>query len=51
MLILPMMRSKGATYRNCKRMAIDALIEQICEEGVVFVDLWGYFIGKEDMYI
>ena len=32
-------------------MAINALVEQICEEeGVGFVDLWGYFVGKEDMY-
>ena len=21
------------------------------EEGVGFVDLWGYFVGKEDMYM
>ena len=48
--ILPVMR--GVTYRNCKRMAINALLEQMCEEeGVGFVDLWGYFVGKEDMYM
>ena len=24
----------------------------MCEgEGVGFVDLWGYFVGKEDMYV
>ena len=40
--ILPLMRGRGATYRNCKMMAINALVEQICEEeGVGFVDLWG----------
>ena len=45
--ILPVMRGKGATYRNCKNMAINALVEQMCEEeGVGFVDLWGYFVGK-----
>ena len=38
-------------YSNCKRMAINALLEQVCEEGVGFVDLWGYFVGKEDMYM
>ena len=28
------------------------LVEQMCEEeGVGFVDLWGYFVGKEDMYM
>ena len=38
--ILPVMRGRGVTYRNCKRMAINALLEQMCEEeGVGFVDL------------
>ena len=47
-----MMKGRGAAYRNCKRMAINALIEQMFEEeGVGFVDLWGYFVGKEDMYM
>ena len=32
-------------------MAINVLVEQMCEEGVGFIDLWGYLIGKEDMYI
>ena len=33
-------------------MAINALVEQMCEEeGVGFVDLWGYFVGKEDIYM
>ena len=46
-----MMRGRGATFRNCKRMAINALLEQMCEkEGIGFVDLWGYFVGKEDVY-
>ena len=45
------MGGRGATYRNCKRMAINALVEQMCEEGVGFLDLWGYFVGKEDMYV
>ena len=50
--ILPVVGGRGATYRNCKRMAINALVEQMCEgEGVGFVDLWGYFVGKEDMYV
>ena len=48
--ILSVMRGKGATYRNCKR--INSLVEQMCEEeGVGFVDLWGYFVGKEGMYM
>ena len=33
-------------------MAINALVEQMCEEeGVGFLDLWGHFVGKEDMYV
>ena len=33
-------------------MAINALVEQMCEEeGGGFIDLWGYFVGKEDMYV
>ena len=47
-----MMRGRGTTFRNCKRMAINGLLEQMCEEeGVGFVDLWGYFVGKEDMFM
>ena len=50
--ILPVMRGRGATFRNCKRMAINAQVEQTCEEeGVGLVELWGYFVGKEDMYM
>ena len=49
---LRVMRGRGTTFRNCKRMAINALLEQMCEEeGVGFVGLWGYFVGKEDMYM
>ena len=49
---LPVIGGRGATYRNCKRMAINALVEQMCEEeGVGFLDLWGRFVGKEDMYV
>ena len=44
-----MMRGRGATYRNCKRMATNALVEQMCEEeGVGCVGLWGYFVGEEE---
>ena len=45
------MRGRGATYRNCKRMAVHALVEQMCDERVGFVDLCGYFVGKEDKYM
>ena len=29
---LHVMGGRGATYRNCKRMAINALVEQMCQE-------------------
>ena len=50
----PVMRGMGrrATYRTCKRMTINSLVEQMCEEdGVGFVDLLGYYVGKEDMLL
>ena len=50
--ILPVIRGRGTTFRNCKRMAINGLLEQMCEEGGVgFADLWGFFVGKEDMFM
>ena len=50
--ILPVMRGRGVMYSNCKRMAINALLKQMSEEeGVGFVDLWGYILGREDMYM
>jgi len=30
--MLPLMRGSGATYIKCKRMAINALVKQMCEE-------------------
>ena len=33
-------------------LAINALVEQMCDEqGVGLIDLWGYFVGKEDVYM
>ena len=47
--ILPVMRGRGASFRNCKRMVINALVEQMCEEeGVGFIDLWRNVVGEED---
>ena len=31
--ILPVMGGMGGTKRNCKRMAISPLVEQMCEKG------------------
>ena len=45
--ILSVMGGRGATYRNCNRMAINTLVEQMYEEkGVGFIDLWRYFVEK-----
>ena len=38
--ILPVMRGRGATYINCKNMANNAVVEQMCEEERVgFVEI------------
>ena len=44
--------SRGHRYRNCRGMAINMLVEKLCrEEEVGFVDLWGSFVGRADMYM
>ena len=45
------MGGREATYRNCKRKASNVIVEQMCEEGVGVVVLWGYFAGKENLYM
>ena len=50
--ILPVMGSRGDGYRNCQRMAFNLLVQQLCrEEEVGFVDLWGCFVRKADMFM
>ena len=50
--ILPVMGSKGQGYRNCMRIKINTLVQQLCrEEDVGFVDLWGCVVGRADMYM
>ena len=50
--ILPVMGRRGHKYRNCRGMAINMLVQKLCrEEEVGFVDLWGSFVGKADMYM
>ena len=50
--ILPVMGRRGHIYRNCRGMAINMLVQKLCrEEEVGFVDLWGSFVGKADMYM
>ena len=44
------MGSRGQGYRNCRTMAINTLVQQLCrEEEVGIVDLWGCFVGRTDM--
>ena len=50
--ILPLMGRRGHKYRNCRGMAINMLVQKLCrEEEVGFVDLWGSFVGRADMYM
>ena len=50
--ILPVIGRRGHIYRNCRGMAINMLVEKLCrEEEVGFVDLWGRFVGRADMYM
>ena len=50
--ILPVMGRRGHNYRNCRGMAINMLVQKLCrEEEVGFVDLWGSFVGRADMYM
>ena len=50
--ILPVMGRRGHKYRNCRGMAINMLVQKLCrEEEVGFVDLWGSFFGRDDMYM
>ena len=50
--ILPVMGRRGHKYRNCRGMAINMLVQKLCrEEEVGFVDLWGSFVGRAEMYM
>ena len=50
--ILPIIGWRGHRYRNCRGMAINMLVKKLCrEEEVGFVDLWGSFVGRADMYM
>ena len=50
--ILQVIGRRGHRYRNCRGMAINMLVEKLYrEEEVGFVDLWGSFVGRADMYM
>ena len=47
--ILPVMGRRRQGYQNCRRVAINMLVQQPCrEEEVGFV---GMFFGRADMYV
>ena len=49
---LPVIGRRGHRYRNCRGMAINMLVKKLRrEEEVGFVDLWGSFVGRADMYM
>ena len=46
------MGGRGEEYRNCRRMAINPHIQNLCtEEGVGFVDMWLNFVGRGDFFM
>ena len=47
--ILPVMGSKGHGYRNCRRMAVNTLVQQLCRKRKL--DLLGCFVGRADMFM
>ena len=50
--ILPVIGRSGNRYRNCRGMAINMLVEKLCmDEEVGFVNFWGSFVGRADMYM
>ena len=50
--ILPVIGKRGHIYRNCWGMAINMLIQKLCmDEEVGFMDLWGSFVGRVNMYM
>ena len=51
-VILSVIGRRGQIYRNCRGMAINMLVQKLFrEEEVGFVDLWGRFVGRADMYM
>ena len=45
--ILPVFGNRIDGYRNSERMAINGMMERLCnEEDVGYVDLWDSFVGE-----
>ena len=50
--ILPAIGWRGQKYRNSRGMAINMLVQKLCrEEEVGFMDMWGSFVERADMYM
>ena len=50
--ILPVIGRRDHRYRNYRTMAINMLVKKLCrEEEVGFVDLWGSFVRRADMFV
>ena len=50
--ILPVFGTRSQVHTHPSRMAVNTTVKQLCrEEEVGFVDVWGSFVGKEDMYL
>ena len=49
--ILSIMGSRGKYYKNCRRMAINTLLQRLCmEEGIGFVDTCASFVERKCVY-
>ena len=49
--ILPVCGNMIQGYRNSKRMAVNGMVERLCQkEEVGYVDMWDSFVGNEELY-
>ena len=49
--ILPVCGNRIQGYKNSKRMAVNGMVERLCqEEDVGYVDMWDSFVGNEELY-
>ena len=49
--ILPVCGNRIQGYRNSKRMAVNGMVERLCQkEEVGYVDMWDSFVGNEELY-
>ena len=49
---LSIMGSRGKYYNNCRRMAINTLLHQLCMvEGIRFVNMLASFVEREDCFM